>query len=342
MDLKDAYRALDPAHPVDPNSAYYVARADNPVSRIIAELQLTSEVRRYLLTGHRGTGKTTELNRIEAELTGKKFVQRYYVTSKTTNIVEEIAVMMENSAMSLPVTGGKRENPFLSRFADAVSNLRSLTGLPVVILIDGIDKLDVDEAFYHLRILLQERPSPAHIVSTVPLTVPLNEDFGGLNQSIDAWHFLPCIDLWTRGGEKVPAGWALCQEILERRAPRVFTQPALDILVENSAGIHRELLRLAQKAVVFSATRSKAEVDHHDAMQAIHEVRNEYSIMLRSEDIELLCEIDRNGRISGDPRLTRLVRDQFIVAYGGGGAWFAVHPIIRPLIADRQLAFTSS
>jgi hypothetical protein len=156
-----------------------------------------------------------------------------------------------------------------------------------------------------------------------------------MSLSIDAWHFLPSIDLWDRDGSEIVEGWNLCRDILLRRAD-VFTEAALDLLIKNSAGIHRELLRLAQRACVFAAVGALSKVGTDEALRAVGDTRNEYSLLLRSEDFELLRQVERTGQISGDHSLLRLVRDQVIVAYGGGSTWFAVHPIVRPLIPDTR------
>lgn len=311
MDLKEAYRALDPAQPLEPDSPFYVGRPDNPVSRIIAEFQMTDTPRHYLLTGHRGTGKTTELNQIAEALSPHYEVQSINVDS---------ALSLHDRA-STPSSLDELLRPRPRRHTQ-------------IALIDGIDKLDLADAASLCREVSQMDGST---VCIIPLTLPLTEGFGDIVQTVDAWHFLPSIDLWDRNGNQVFDGWNLCRAVLTRRAD-VFTEAALDLLIENSAGIHRELLRLAQRACVFAAVGALNKIGADEALRAVHDTRNEYSILLRSEDFALLQQVEQTGRISGDHRILRLVRDQLIVANGGGSTWFAVHPIVRPLIPDTRKA----
>lgn len=309
MGLKEAYRALDPAHPLGPAAAAYVARPDNPVSRIITELQLTDTPRQYLLTGHRGTGKTTELSRVSQALADDYQVRMVTIGASGFS-PSEVADMLQAAS----------------------STQRSL------LLIDGVDKLEIHAATGVLRELVDLQPMAASTICTIPLALSLTDDFGNIAQSFDSWSFLPAIDLWGRDGERIEAGWELCREILRRRAD-VFDDSALEVLVGNGAGIHRELLRLAQRACVLAVLDGHDRVGMDHAFRAVHELRNEYSIMLRSRDIELLRQVDRTGQLSGDIDLLRLVRDQFVVVYASGGTWFDVHPIVRPLIsAQREVA----
>jgi Cdc6-like AAA superfamily ATPase len=320
MDLKEAYRALDPARPLEPDSPFYVARPDNPVSRIIAELQMTDTSRRYLLTGHRGTGKTTEINRI-AEALRPHFAIQTITADSPVSLRDMIADNLRTAFLA--PAGSEYLQPGLPS-AD------ELSAKPHLALIDGVDKLDLPDA---ISLCSEISKTHASMVCIIPLTLPLTERFGEIIQSVDAWHFLPSIDLWDRDGNQVWEGWKVCCEVITRRAD-VFTEKALDHLVENSAGIHRELLRLAQRACVFAAVGGKKTVGEEEVYRAVQDARNEYSLLLRSEDYDLLRRVEQTGQISGDPRLLRLVRDQLIVAYGGGSTWFTVHPIVRPLIPE--------
>jgi hypothetical protein len=67
QNLDDAYRAFNPLEPLsgDLLKTYYVAREPNPIDRIRAILLRTPDVPdKMLFTGHRGCGKSTELNRL--------------------------------------------------------------------------------------------------------------------------------------------------------------------------------------------------------------------------------------------------------------------------------------
>jgi len=354
VDLRQAYRALDPAHPIAPDSPFYARRLDSPVDLTIGELKLSEAPRWYLLAGHRGSGKTTELARIAQALAKSHTVVRVECSSQDHTVLEQALENIVAKLETLTESSRRATTVLRSSFVfederDAgVRTPRMLRWLhenpppfsePLVVLLDGLDKLDlphIRDAFGALHSTLGEES--LSVVCTIPLFVTLDPDFGELARLVHAWHFLPSIDLWTRDGERIDAGWKTCRDVLERRAEGLLSDEALELLIEQGAGIHRELLRLAQRACALAAVAGETSVDLPHVERAVHEIRNEYSIMLRSEDHRLLAEVDRTGRISADPRLLRLVRDQFVVSYGGGGAWFSVHPMVRPLIVDGEKA----
>ncbi|MGB9724275.1 MAG: hypothetical protein ACPL7G_10320 [Chloroflexia bacterium] len=68
--LDDAYLAFDPLKPLSGEQLqmYYVGREPNPIDRIRAILLGSPDTPdKILFTGHRGCGKSTELNRLLSE-----------------------------------------------------------------------------------------------------------------------------------------------------------------------------------------------------------------------------------------------------------------------------------
>ncbi|NEQ85749.1 MAG: hypothetical protein F6K26_38295, partial [Moorea sp. SIO2I5] len=68
---KPAYQLFNPEQPLTTPEEirdFYVQREDSPVENLIAILEMEDQPAKFLLAGHRGSGKTTELRRIEQEL----------------------------------------------------------------------------------------------------------------------------------------------------------------------------------------------------------------------------------------------------------------------------------
>ncbi len=76
--LQEAIRNLNPQHSlsVDELAKFYVAREGSPVERVAISLEDPSP-QKFLFTGHRGNGKSTELAKLEAKLQDRFFVVRY-------------------------------------------------------------------------------------------------------------------------------------------------------------------------------------------------------------------------------------------------------------------------
>jgi hypothetical protein len=74
--LEEAWSRFDPDLPLPDGSPFYVAREDNPLESIILTLYLArSDSSKYFFAGHRGCGKSTELNRLVAD---PRIQQKYW------------------------------------------------------------------------------------------------------------------------------------------------------------------------------------------------------------------------------------------------------------------------
>jgi hypothetical protein len=73
--LEEAWGRFDPQTPLPVGSPFYVAREDNPLGRLERGLLLAlGKPPKYFFAGHRGCGKSTELNRlVDSEKIRKKY-----------------------------------------------------------------------------------------------------------------------------------------------------------------------------------------------------------------------------------------------------------------------------
>lgn len=68
-DLEQAWANFDPFQPLPDGSRFYLARPHDPLARLKKELLLSQRhgrVPKYFFSGHRGSGKSTEMNRLAA------------------------------------------------------------------------------------------------------------------------------------------------------------------------------------------------------------------------------------------------------------------------------------
>ena len=76
--LDEAIRNLEPIHSLELSELadYYVEREHSPLKKI-AKMLSVAYPQKFLLTGHRGNGKSTELAKLEAHLQDEFFIVRY-------------------------------------------------------------------------------------------------------------------------------------------------------------------------------------------------------------------------------------------------------------------------
>ena len=334
MDLTQAYRALDPLASLEPGSVHYVQRPDNPMDRVGVDLKLSDRSRHYLLSGHRGTGKTTELRRLAHALQGERELVFVDVGEHVDSSSFDSSQVIEK-ALGIEVEIDSNLRTILDHLRRVSLDPRG--GLPPVVIIDGLERLARDKDV--VRALNDPIPIhtwPVSVICTIPLSVYLSSQFGEHARNFDRSVFLPGITVVDRTGLPNDLGIEALSSIIRRRTgEHIFTPGAFPDLVFQSAGIHRELLQLAQRACVVAASEGASQITHEHVSAAIREQRNEYSVVLRTGDFPILRTLTSSKDLAGGPDTSRLIRNQLIVAYGNGTTWFDVHPIVRPLVEGK-------
>ena len=83
-DLRGALNVLDPERPLETDEDLrdlFVERPDSPIDELAMLLEGTDRPQKILFTGHRGSGKSTELARLSQRLRDEFFIVRYSVKS---------------------------------------------------------------------------------------------------------------------------------------------------------------------------------------------------------------------------------------------------------------------
>jgi predicted ATPase len=82
LNLRDAINILDPEHPLKTEKElrdYFVNRAMSPLDDLSLLLQDTTSPQKVLFTGHRGSGKSTELAKLQQGLREQFFIVHYSI-----------------------------------------------------------------------------------------------------------------------------------------------------------------------------------------------------------------------------------------------------------------------
>src|SRR5439155_23524947 len=110
--------------------------------------------------------------------------------------------------------------------------------------------------------------------------------------------------------------------------------PALDALIDASGGLVGTLIRLCFIAAEYAGDAGRGAIDLPSAERAIQETRGVFKRMLSREHKEALRGIVGGEEPLNDEVLRDLLYMGFLLEYENSEPWYAVHPIVRPLIED--------
>jgi hypothetical protein len=202
-------------------------------------------------------------------------------------------------------------------------------GERILLLVDGTDKAAVEDA---RALFVSDAEQLLAIEALVLYTAPISLKYGGTTHGkLDSDLVLPIIKLCDRDGARCDAGWKAMRSILGRRIDlTVFTgDDAIDLLISQSGGHPREMLRLLQMACEFTNT---ASITPDIVKKAVAKLASDYRFWLQPEDYAVLAAIDHaNGANIGNDERTRNLLWRSALLHYNDGSWRATHPALRDL-----------
>lgn len=406
--LSEAYRVLDPLRPLDGEwfDSFYAERPESAgIQSLLDELMLDDRIDdKTIFTGHRGSGKTTELARLARELADSHFIVRmdaeellnlgdvdyadllvmmglqifrraresrirlseervqnlqfWYRThileeeerpALDGEVVAQVNAGIASIAARLRTDAPRRQraraeaqanlSDLLERLNELLEDLREQSGKRILVIVDGLDKMyDLDQVcklFLHgANALIEPR---CRVIYTVPIAIYYTGDFQQVRLSFSRNFALPNIKVEERDGNPCREGRQALQTVLERRmVGRLLEPEATERLVELSGGLLKELIALTRNSVL-RARRLQGEqgpVRVEDVEYAARQVRNTYQSLLTEEHYRELQRIAQGERFVNGPRVQDLLHNLSLLEYNGEGAWWAIHPIVRPLVEE--------
>jgi hypothetical protein len=201
-------------------------------------------------------------------------------------------------------------------------------------MLDGLDRLTDLQAFDQLTI--HDVKTLTSLGVGVVLVGPLRALYGldrMLVQRFDSFHYQPWIDVTeNRAGRDFLAG------VLTRRAAEVFDPPGIDALVDASGGVLRDLLALAQAALVETYMDGGDRVGSHEVEDAVDAFGRKHLQGLRSGELEVLQRVRTHGSFvqTSEEDLALLMTRRVLEYRHHNKLKYAVHPTIEWLL--RKLA----
>lgn len=252
------------------------------------------------------------------------------LAAKLTNKIKTGATYKEEIRQVIKNSFSEFAFAFNQFITAAESALRKAgKGNKLIFIIDGTDRLaDDDSKRFFIKDVYQLQQIEANFIYCAPIHL-LYE-----GNQVQQWfnHFtLPMIKIYSqkKSAEKYGDGFEVLRKIVYMRADKkLFESEAIvDLMIENSGGNPRDLLRLMLYALRGSDMErfKKADVE-----KAIHDLAMDYRRFLNIEDYDILYKIDSGEIVDGNSeQIRRLLYNLGILEYNSG--WWRTHPVIRTL-----------
>jgi hypothetical protein len=204
----------------------------------------------------------------------------------------------------------------------------------VVVMLDGLDRIADIQAFEQL-VVHDVKALSALGVGAV-LVGPLRTMYGidrVLAQYFDSIHYQPWIDVTAN-----PAGRDFLVGVLLRRAGEVLDPPGVDALVDASGGVLRDLLSLAQSALVDAYMGGSDRVGTAEVDDAVDAFGRKHLQGLRPAELEVLQRVRTQGTFvqTSEEDLALLMTRRVLEYRSRNQPSYAVHPTIRHLLRDLE------
>lgn len=145
--------------------------------------------------------------------------------------------------------------------------------------------------------------------------------------------------------EKIEANRQMLREVIKCRVREKITlidDDALEVAIEKSGGIIRQLIKIVWVAAVNVRTLGGAKISPDDIKEAVDKLRNDMArTIISTNKINLLYTVlNKNVPVSEtSTAFIELLQANNVVAYENGEPWYEVNPIISNTVkvyAERQ------
>lgn len=135
----------------------------------------------------------------------------------------------------------------------------------------------------------------------------------------------------------------LKQVITLRVEPGLFEEDALELLVEKSGGLPRQLLAMAREALVEAAIYDGGNITKQHVETIVMKRRREDQLKLRGDELALLKRLAgrdisavEQQNESQNYLLNLMIRGGYLIEYLNDEGWFGVNPLIKDLVERYQ------
>ena len=223
----------------------------------------------------------------------------------------------------------------------------------LLLVIEELDKLGLEDAH---RIFVEDGRLLAEVgiraIYTIPIFAFHSADAGAIRAYFDHEQRLPMIKVVTPEGAAAKDGRKAVRDIVRRRvANGILPEDALDVLIDRTGGVLRDVFEAIQTAAQFRPVKQSGILDKASIEEALRRMETTIGLQiayppgekgekndpkpLQHKLAEIAKKQAQKQRIIAqpDPELQLLLMSGALLEYNGDG-WLGVHPLARAYLKD--------
>jgi GTPase SAR1 family protein len=291
---------------------------------------------------------------LELETTGEaganawfvKFFAKLKATLKANSVIRE----------EITTEFARRISDLVDRINDIAAAIQATSGQEVMVVIDDLDKLDLEivDRVYRNNISALFQPQ-FRIIYTIPMAATRDISLRGIiqNATNNPIQSMWATKLFPRGGGRSPgnipvaASVEVFEKVLYKRIPTQLIEPeAARMMIVKSGGALREFIRLASQCCALCLKQIRRTPDDQDVIitvkileKAVADYRINLTEPLGQNRYEILAHVYQNYLPDDgmNQDFLDLLHTLYILEYRNDDLWFGVHPVVQEILERRGL-----
>jgi AAA ATPase domain len=248
----------------------------------------------------------------------------------------------------------RRISDLVDRINEIASAIQTAYGKEVLVVIDDLDKLDLEivDRVYRNNINALFQPQ-FRIIYTIPMAATRDLSLRGIihNATNNRIQQMWATKFFPRGEEKNPGALPVAEsiqifeDILYKRLPPELIEPeVVKTMILKSGGALREFIRIARQCCQICSLelRKKPElqdlvINHEILRKAIADLRITMTEPLGQNAFEILVHVYKEYTPTDgmDQTFLDLLHELYILEYRNNDLWFGINPIVKELLELR-------
>lgn len=223
----------------------------------------------------------------------------------------------------------------------------------VILIIEELDKLGLEDA----RQIFVREPQllgkvPLRTIFTIPVFTFHSPDAKSIRANFDNDLALPMIKTRERNGKPCETGKEVLRQLIRKRAcTEVLTDNAMEILIERTGGVLRDIFQAIQLALTFKTVKLTGVIGAAEISLALERMVTEIGLQIsypleeekspeplqrKLADIAKKQDSGLAERAQPDRDLQILLMSGALIEHNGIG-WLGVHPLARDYLKSLDL-----